>query len=158
MSRPVCYLMIGLPCSGKSTWIANNPELKGIHVLSTDRHIEEYAASQNKTYNQVFKEYYSTAEKLLHTELYWLKRRQESFVYDQTNTDPAKRRNKLRKIPENYDIKYVVCDTAFETILARNVRPGKIIPLAAIMGMAKKSRFPSQDEDPRISELIIVEE
>ena len=54
---PKCYQMIGVPGSGKSTWIRNQIWALGLTVISTDAFVEAYAATQGKTYNQVFQDY-----------------------------------------------------------------------------------------------------
>ena len=50
--KPFAVMMIGLPGSGKSTWIKAN--LPGVKVLSTDDFIDQYAAEKGKTYSEVF--------------------------------------------------------------------------------------------------------
>ena len=52
--HPVAYILIGLPGSGKSTWIRNNQTKDDFVVISSDDEIEKYAKSQSKTYSEVF--------------------------------------------------------------------------------------------------------
>ena len=59
---PTIYMLIGVPASGKSTWVEQN---KGnALVISTDNLIEAYAANLGKTYNEVFKEQIKIATKI----------------------------------------------------------------------------------------------
>jgi len=52
-----CYQLIGVPGSGKTTWLQNQIWALGLTVVSTDVFVEEYAAAQGRTYNQVFEDY-----------------------------------------------------------------------------------------------------
>jgi len=46
-----CYQMVGVPGSGKSTWIANQAWAQDCVVVSTDRWIEVFARELNATYS-----------------------------------------------------------------------------------------------------------
>jgi len=52
-----CYQLVGVPASGKSTWVENQDWAKDYVIVSTDDFVEKYAADQGKTYNEVFKEF-----------------------------------------------------------------------------------------------------
>lgn len=46
------YILVGIPASGKSTWVKS---FKGTAIiLSTDNYIEAFAQVQGKTYSEVF--------------------------------------------------------------------------------------------------------
>ena len=62
---PKVYMLIGVPGSGKSTWIKNQDWAKGMPVISSDRFIDEHAERVGKTYNEVFDEYSKIAMKLM---------------------------------------------------------------------------------------------
>jgi dephospho-CoA kinase len=57
--------MIGVPGSGKSTWIRNQIWALGLTVVSTDTFVEDYARAQGQTYNQVFRDYMPRAVDLM---------------------------------------------------------------------------------------------
>ena len=49
-----CYQLIGVPASGKSTWIKDQVWMLGLTIVSTDPFVEDYARAQVKTYSEVF--------------------------------------------------------------------------------------------------------
>jgi glycopeptide antibiotics resistance protein len=59
------YVLIGVPGSGKSTWIKNQKWTDTCVIVSTDEFVEEYAKSVGKTYSEVFNDYMSTAVSLM---------------------------------------------------------------------------------------------
>ena len=59
------YMLIGVPASGKSTWIKSQAWSDKTVVVSTDRFVEEYAEKQGKTYSEVFDEYMPIAVRLM---------------------------------------------------------------------------------------------
>ena len=62
---PTCYQLIGVPGSGKSTWVQNQTWASDCVIVSTDNLVEQYAQSLGKTYNEVFKSYMPTAVELM---------------------------------------------------------------------------------------------
>ena len=66
MNKPKLYILIGVPGSGKSSWVANQMfDWNRTVVASSDGHIERHAKSIGKTYNDVFKDYAPKAMKLM---------------------------------------------------------------------------------------------
>jgi len=53
---PTAYILIGIPGSGKSTWIKNQHWSNQCVIASTDTYVEAYARSVNKLYSEVFSE------------------------------------------------------------------------------------------------------
>lgn len=123
------YVLVGVPGSGKSTWIKNQEWAKDIPVVSTDRFIETYAAQQGKTYNEVFDEWMPKAVKLMANQVHICKANNTDIIWDQTSTTIGARRKKLNMCPEYYKIA-VVFKTPDEEELQRrlNSRIGKAIP------------------------------
>jgi predicted kinase len=52
--RKKVIILCGVPTSGKSSWVKNNP---GYTVISSDNIIENYAQHIGSTYNEVFPDY-----------------------------------------------------------------------------------------------------
>jgi predicted kinase len=50
-------MLIGVPGSGKSTWIGAQDWARDCVLVSTDKLIDIEAGRQGKTYNEVFKDY-----------------------------------------------------------------------------------------------------
>jgi predicted kinase len=123
------YVLVGVPGSGKSTWIKNQEWAKDIPVVSTDHFIETYAEQQGKTYNEVFDEWMPKAVKLMANQVHICKANNTDIIWDQTSTTIGARRKKLNMCPEYYKIA-VVFKTPDEEELQRrlNSRIGKAIP------------------------------
>ena len=132
------YMLIGLPGTGKSTYLRNFPTTNAV-VLSTDDFIEMTAAKQNKTYSEVFSnDLMKKAEKNLHENLKKAISLDLDIIWDQTNLTPNARKKKLAEIPAHYKkvAIYLYCD---EEIRKERVasRVGKEIPDFVIQNMLK---------------------
>jgi hypothetical protein len=62
---PTVYVLVGVPGSGKSTWIKNQDWAQDCVVVSTDDFVEDYAKEVGSTYSEVFDDYMPTAVKLM---------------------------------------------------------------------------------------------
>ena len=139
-------MMIGVPASGKSTWVEKN---KGnALVISTDNLIEMYAAKNSKTYNEVFKDQIKLATKLAieHAEAAFATG--QDVIWDQTNVTRKSRSSKLAMVPDYYEKIAVVFTIPDRQELQRRLanRPGKIIPQNIVMAMASSLEQPGVDE------------
>lgn len=133
------YVMVGVPASGKSTWIKNQVWAKDIPVVSTDRFVEEYAKEQGKTYSEVFQEYMPIAVKLMANQALICQANNKDIIWDQTSTTVATRAKKIRMLPEYYKIA-VVMKTPPTSMLQQRLasRPGKDIPWEIVSNMAQQ--------------------
>ena len=133
------YVLVGVPASGKSTWIKNQVWAKDIPVVSTDRFVEEYAKEQGKTYSEVFQEYMPIAVKLMANQALICQANKKDIIWDQTSTTIATRAKKIRMLPEYYKIA-VVMKTPPTSILQERLasRPGKNIPWEVVSSMAQQ--------------------
>jgi len=143
---PTIYMLIGVPASGKSTWVEKYKD--DALVISTDDLIEEYAKSQSKTYNEVFKEQIKIATKIAmeHAEAAFAS--DQDVIWDQTNLTKKSRKSKLAMVPEHYCKKAVFFATPPEEEWKRrlNSHPGKSIPQNILMGMVSGLEMPELDE------------
>lgn len=143
--RPICYMLIGIPGSGKTTWVLkNHPSLS---YASTDKYIDQWAAEVGKTYNDVFESSIKPAISQMLDDVSNFMYNQLDFVWDQTNLTKKSRANKLcRLIKEDYKIIGVIFETPknFEERLAS--RPGKNIPANVMESMIKNFEMPSLSE------------
>ena len=144
---PKCYQMIGVPGSGKSTWIRNQDWALGLTVISTDAFVEDYARAQGRTYNQVFGDYMPTAVDLMAEQVVFARDHGHSVIWDQTSTTVASRRKKFRMLPDHEHIA-VVFKTPEPAELARRLasRPGKTIPDHVMLSMLQNWKDPSLEE------------
>ena len=144
---PKCYQMIGVPGSGKSTWIRNQIWALGLTVVSTDTFVEDYARAQGQTYNQVFRDYMPTAVDLMVQQVVFAREHGHSVIWDQTSTTVASRRKKFRMLPD-YEHVAVVFGTPEPVELARRLagRPGKSIPDHVMLSMLQNLKEPTLEE------------
>lgn len=147
--KPRLFMLVGAPGTGKSTWIATQPfDWNRTVVISSDGHVERYAATKGKTYNDVFSDYIKTATGLMHDDLAMAIDGKYDIIWDQTNMSDSNRRGKLQKIPAEYE-KYAVVflppsDKEHQRRLLN--RPGKSIPTDVINSMLDSFVMPSEKE------------
>jgi predicted kinase len=139
--------MIGVPGSGKSTWIRNQDWALGLTVVSTDHFVEAYAQEQGKTYSEVFDAYMPTALDLMFKIVVHARKHGHDVIWDQTSVTAKSRARKFRMLPD-YEHIAVVFKTPDATELARRLarRPGKIIPAEILQDMINKFEMPSLEE------------
>ena len=139
--------MIGVPGSGKSTWIRNQIWALGLTVVSTDTFVEDYARAQGQTYNQVFRDYMPRAVDLMAAQVVFAREHGHSVIWDQTSTTVASRRKKFHMLPD-YEHIAVVFGTPEPAELARRLagRPGKTIPDHVMLSMLQNLKEPTLEE------------
>lgn len=144
--KPVCTVMVGLPASGKSTYVSDmsiaNPDA---FVYSTDRFIEDVAKNFGTSYDQVFKNNIKRATEAMNAQLDRAIEHRLDIIWDQTNLSVKKRKNIIGKISKfNYTIECICVEppependdfVVWKTRL--NSRPSKIIPEYVITNMTE---------------------
>jgi predicted kinase len=142
------YVLVGVPGSGKTTWIGHQSfDWDTTVVVSTDIFVERYAMSVRKTYNEVFEDYMPTAIGLM-AELAQLAFVEgKDVVWDQTSTTINTRAKKLRMAPATYTKIAVVFNTPSPEVHAKMLdRPGKVIPTEVIQDMVARFEMPTVEE------------
>jgi len=144
---PKCYQLIGVPGSGKSTWIKNQIWALGLSVVSTDNFVEAYAHMQNKTYNEVFKDYMPIAVRLMANQAEICRANGVDVIWDQTSTTIASRARKFNMLPD-YEHIAVVFRTPNLNVLKERLasRPGKEIPWEVVQAMIDNWDEPYEEE------------
>lgn len=143
------YVLVGVPGSGKSTWVANQKWAKDIPIVSTDRFVEEYAHKQGKTYSEVFEEYMPIAVKLMANQVLICKANNKDVIWDQTSTTVATRAKKTRMLPDYYKIAVVFRTPPTAELKERLAsRPGKNVPWEVVSKMAQQL----EAEPPQLDE------
>lgn len=154
------YMLIGLPATGKSSFIKNYISVnagmfghknKDYVILSTDDYIEERAKYLGKTYNEVFKSSIKDAEKAMYVNLEEaLFYKTPYIIWDQTNLTVATRAKKLALIPDDYfkTAVYFSLDNLSnrEYNHRLNSREGKTIPSNVIHSMESSVQPPTFEE------------
>ena len=153
---PCCYQLIGIPGSGKSTWIKNQPWAKDWVIVSTDEHVEHQARSVGKTYNEVFAEFMPFAVKLMAHQVVEARGQGQNIIWDQTSTTKLSRRRKFVMFPDYEHVAVVLKTPEMEELQRRlDSRPGKTIPPGVISSMIRGFEMPTLEEG--FKEIIIVD-
>lgn len=144
---PTAYIMVGVPASGKSSWIRSQKWSKDCAIVSTDTHVEEYAKEKSKTYSEVFDEFMSTAVELMVSDVKHAMELNQDIIWDQTSTTIATRRRKFNML-ENYRMIAVVMKTPPIDELTQRLasRPGKIVPESVVQHMIDNFEMPTIQE------------
>ena len=144
---PTAYILVGVPGSGKSTWIKNQIWALGLTVVSTDAFVEDYARECGSTYSEVFDDYMPTAVKLMANQVVFAREHGHTIIWDQTSTTVKSRKKKFNMLP-NYKMVAVVFPTPDPEELASRLqnRPGKHIPQHVIDSMIKGWEEPTLEE------------
>jgi len=144
---PRCYQMVGVPGSGKSTWIKNQDWTQDCVMVSTDAFVEQEAQRQGKTYSEVFADFMPTAVDLMAAQVVEARELDRDIIWDQTSTTLASRTRKFNMLP-NYEHIAVVFKTPEHKELMRRLlsRPGKEIPEHVIASMIATWEEPTLEE------------
>jgi predicted kinase len=138
LARPRICLLVGLPGSGKSTWLAR----LGVTALSSDA--TRALLIDDPTNQTIHGRVFATLRYLLRQRLELA--RPVTYI-DATNLTRKDRRQYL-KTAELYDaeVEAVFFDTPLEVCMERNAARQRIVPEEAIREMARKLRPPAFDE------------
>lgn len=139
-------MLIGVPGSGKTTWIRNHQH--DAVILSTDDKIEAEAERVGLTYSDVFHDTIKRAIGEMNTDLIRAIRGKRDIIWDQTNLTRKSRAAKLSMVPDDYEKIAVFFSTPDRAELKRRLdsRPGKTIPANVILGMVSQLQPPSKEE------------
>ncbi len=150
---PVMIMLIGVPGSGKSTWIKNTINMEdatNLIVLSTDNYISGIADFQNTTYNEIFASEIKNAERRLTINLEKAVKDNTSIIWDQTNLTITSRAKKLSRIPDQYQKIAIYFPTPHLGLHEKNLncpsRHGKVIPPNILMSMKGILEVPRLEE------------
>jgi len=146
---PKAYILIGVPGSGKSTWISKAPvDWNNTVVASTDNYVEQQAKKQNKTYSQIFKATMPAAVAHMARTVVDAVDAGQDIIWDQTSTTRHTRAKKLNMLPDDYEVIAVVFPTPEKEELKRRLgsREGKSIPDAVMRQMIGGWEEPSKSE------------
>jgi predicted kinase len=145
--KPIAYILVGIPTSGKSTWAEKQEWIEDCAYISTDHHIEEYAKHIEKTYSDIFDEYMPTAINLMAADVLDAVKDGMDIVWDQTSTTIKSRKRKFRMLPGYYMIAVVFSIPDDNSIAKRLLtRPGKNISWDVIEKMKSQFVMPTKEE------------
>lgn len=141
------YVLVGVPGSGKSTWLSNQAWAKDCWIVSTDRYVEMYARWCGKTYTEVFQEYMPKAVELMASDVAYAREHGYDIIWDQTSTTVASRKKKFNMLPGYHFIAVVFKTPARDELDVRlSGRPGKHIPKNVVDSMIDGFEEPTKEE------------
>lgn len=140
---PECTILIGPPCSGKSTWIKEN---KPKHVLSRDNILTDMYVDM--PYNEAWE--YSDQkmidEILQRNRKYFISEKLD-FTIDMTNMNIKSRNKMIHDMKGKFNLKAVVFIAAYDELIKRNKkREGKVLAPHVIPSMCKRWQLPVPGE------------
>lgn len=144
---PKCTILIGVPGSGKSTWLDSVGEPERTVIISTDNTIQYIADIYDMTYNEAFPDLIKFAEKVMWKSLEDSMYFQDNIIIDRTNLSVGSRKRFI-KFLQGYEFEAVVFPTPEPEEWNRrlNSREGKAIPSNVLESMAKNFNEPSEAE------------
>ena len=142
-----CYQLIGVPGSGKSTWVDTQNWALSCAKVSTDKWVEIYAKEVGRTYSEVFVDFMPTAVDLMAKEVVTAREMGRDIIWDQTSVSVKSRKRKFSML-RDYEHIAVVFKTPEHTELMRRLasRPGKDIPEHVIASMIAGFEMPTEEE------------
>lgn len=145
---PEVILMVGLPGSGKSTYISKYYK-DGYVIISSDDLIQEKADELGKTHDEVFSYYIGDASKYANILLDKAIKDRKNIIVDKTNMSKKSRNRVLARIPTGYNKTAIVFNVDTEVLLNRITtrnKTGKTISINVLFDMERNY------EEPTISE------
>ena len=144
---PKCYQLIGVPGSGKSTWVDKQAWAFSCAHVSTDKWVEIYAKEVGRTYSEVFADFMPTAVELMAKEIVAAREIGRDIIWDQTSTTVKSRTRKFNMLPDYEHVAVVFKTPSFAELRNRLVRrPGKTIPWTVVSGMIENFEMPTEEE------------
>ncbi len=152
--RPSLFLLIGAPCSGKTTWrqtVYTTSPHRQTTFISSDDIISQAAKDAGVTYNQAFAVIdHSVVMEELFFQFDKAVTANHDIVVDRTNMYKGSRLKFLDRIPRHYKIIAIVFERQLPLLLERNARRGrtedKLIPEDTIKQMFDTYEAPSFDD------------
>lgn len=153
-STPKLTMLVGPPCSGKSTWVENNANNKTM-VISRDALVESAGVKHGMNYTDMFK-FLNINKDIAHNEVdnvltYMMNTARKAcmdVVIDMTSMSKKSRRKWLSAFSK-YDKTAIVFLTGLEELKRRNTvrsETGKYIPLQVMEDMCIKYSLPTYAE------------
>lgn len=144
---PKLYVLVGVPGSGKSTWVQNQDWAIPCAYISTDKFVDAYAKEVGRTYSEVFDEFMPNAVKMMADEVVLAREQGRDIIWDQTSTTLASRKRKFNMLRDYYAIA-VVFKTPEKEELDRRLasREGKNIPEHVMRSMINNFEMPTEEE------------
>ncbi len=142
-TNPTVTIMIGLPRSGKDTYIADN--YNGETIISRDDVMMELYSkgdSYTSTFKKISKEEHKKVDQETQKRFQVAVKNKENIIINLTNLS---KKTRAKWLPQNYYKKAVVVLTSPKTCLSRNTTE-KYIPTDVLHDMIKRYHAPNLEE------------
>ena len=146
---PKCVILIGVPASGKSTWIFHQNLGDNDCVISTDNIIQDIAHEYVMSYDQAFKNLIGFAKEVMWNDFVNAYSCGDNIYIDRTNLSAKSRKKFIDRLKkQNYSIEAVVFETPEKDEWERrlNSRVGKTIPKHVLDSMVNSYEIPLKSE------------
>lgn len=142
-------VLIGLPCSGKSTWREKNDD--GYVVCSSDDEIEKLCAADGLTYNQGFEKHVKTANHAFDLAVRNAFKNGDNIIIDRTNMSVKSRKRYIGMADRAGYYKVAVVFEESPDVIAQRMKDrfektGKSVPANVMKSMADNYDAPTQVE------------
>lgn len=142
-----CYQLVGIPGSGKTTWVSKQPWALACAHVSTDKWVEIYAKEVGKTYSDVFDAFMPVAVDCMSKEVELARSMNRDIIWDQTSTTVKSRAKKFNMLPDYYHIAVIFPTPEHKELIRRLMtRPGKVIPEHVVTSMIASFEMPTEAE------------
>ena len=116
MVNPICFIMIGLPGSGKSTVAESYAKKFNADILSTDKFIEYQADWFGLTYNEAFNQFYPDAEKTFKLNVANALKDKRNVIIDRTNLTLKRVKFVKRFTEAGFQVVYVLVERSEDVL------------------------------------------
>ena len=152
--KPKLEMLVGLPGSGKSTYIREirkNDLSHNLVVVSTDDYIQRKATADGTTYDVAFDKYIRKASTNMNAMLRQAVNERKNIIWDQTNLTPKSRKKKLKMVLKDIYFRVAVVfdipdDVLEERLEKRFKEEGKSIPPHVMDRMRESFIMPTREE------------
>lgn len=145
-------MMVGAPCSGKSTYIdqfLENSDKKWF-VVSSDNIIMEWANKEGLSYSDGFNKFAKKAMSEMNRRFKEAIKNGDNIIHDQTNMTVNSRRKKLCQVPKGYERTVVAFEIDYGALMERSeqrkVETGKYVPVKVVDNMLEMYVRPIKSE------------
>ncbi len=146
--KPEAFVMVGLPGSGKTTWIQDN--LGQYDIACSDDFVKERAQKEGITYAEALKKHHKTTSAMMKERVAALIAARKPFIWDQVNLFRKERQAIYKLLSPTHKVVFVCFLVPFDICMKRNLergnKTGQLISENRMKLLARKATFPNKEE------------